>query len=67
MSRRRKGQPVHGWIVLDKPVGRTSAWAVGAVRRLLDTYETLWRDRIERMEQILAEGSASDSKERDPR
>ena len=38
-----------------------------AVRRLLDTYETLWRDRIERMEQILAEGSASDSKERDPR
>ena len=36
MSRRRKGQPVHGWIVLDKPVGRTSAWAVGAVRRLLD-------------------------------
>ena len=36
MSRRRKGQPVHGWIVLDKPVGRTSAWAVGAVRRLLE-------------------------------
>ena len=32
----RKGQPVHGWIILDKPLGRTSAWAVGAVRRLLD-------------------------------
>lgn len=31
--------------------------ALRAVRRLLDTYETLWRDRIERMEVILAEGS----------
>lgn len=33
MARRRKGSPVHGWIVLDKPYGMTSTSAVGAVRR----------------------------------
>jgi tRNA pseudouridine55 synthase len=32
----RKGQPVHGWLVLDKPAGMSSSRAVGAVRRLLD-------------------------------
>lgn len=36
MTRRRKGQPVHGWVVLDKPTGRTSTQALGAVRRLLN-------------------------------
>jgi tRNA pseudouridine55 synthase len=36
MGRNRRGQPVHGWIVLDKPLGMTSSRAVGAVRRLLD-------------------------------
>ena len=35
--------------------------ALRSVRALLDTYETLWRGRIERMEEILAEGSASNS------
>jgi tRNA pseudouridine55 synthase len=34
MSRRKKGNPVHGWVVLDKPLGMTSTRAVGAVRRL---------------------------------
>src|SRR5215468_6589482 len=34
MSRRRKGDPVSGWVCLDKPVGMTSTQAVGAVRRL---------------------------------
>jgi tRNA pseudouridine55 synthase len=34
MSRRKKGNPVHGWAVLDKPLGMTSTQAVGAVRRL---------------------------------
>jgi len=34
MSRRKKGNPVHGWVVLDKPIGMTSTQAVGAVRRL---------------------------------
>jgi tRNA pseudouridine55 synthase len=34
MARRKKGSPVHGWLVLDKPVGMTSTQAVGAVRRL---------------------------------
>jgi tRNA pseudouridine55 synthase len=33
MARRKKGNPVHGWLVLDKPVGMTSTQAVGAVRR----------------------------------
>lgn len=35
-SRRRKGRPVHGWLVLDKPAGITSAKAAGAAKRLLD-------------------------------
>jgi tRNA pseudouridine55 synthase len=34
MSRKRQGRPIHGWLVLDKPVGMTSSQAVGAVRRL---------------------------------
>jgi tRNA pseudouridine55 synthase len=33
MARRKKGNPVHGWIVLDKPLQMTSTQAVGAVRR----------------------------------
>lgn len=36
MSRRKKGRPVHGWLVLDKPAGMTSTQAVGAVRRIFD-------------------------------
>ncbi|KAB2910909.1 MAG: tRNA pseudouridine(55) synthase TruB [Hyphomicrobiaceae bacterium] len=36
MARRKKGKPVHGWIVLDKPQGMTSTQAVGAVRRVFD-------------------------------
>ncbi len=36
MPRKRRGQPVHGWIVLDKPLGMSSAQAVAAVRRILD-------------------------------
>ncbi|HEX4112428.1 MAG TPA: tRNA pseudouridine(55) synthase TruB [Stellaceae bacterium] len=34
--RRRKGRPVHGWVVLDKPLGMSSAQAVATVRRLFD-------------------------------
>src|SRR5262245_51058911 len=34
MARRKKGNPVHGWLVLDKPAGMTSTQAVGAVRRI---------------------------------
>ncbi len=33
MARRKKGNPVHGWVILDKPLGMTSTQAVGAVRR----------------------------------
>ena len=33
MARRKKGNPVNGWVVLDKPLGMTSTQAVGAVRR----------------------------------
>ena len=36
MGRRRKGSPIHGWIVLDKPEGLTSTQAVAKVRRLFD-------------------------------
>jgi len=36
MARKRKGQPVHGWLVLDKPKGLSSAQAVGRVRYLLE-------------------------------
>src|SRR5258708_33938420 len=34
MARRRGGRPIHGWVVLDKPLGLTSSQAVGAVRRI---------------------------------
>ena len=33
MGRRRHGVPVHGWLVIDKPAGMTSAAVVAAVRR----------------------------------
>ena len=36
MSRRRKGQPVSGWVVIDKPAGMTSTDVVNTVRRALD-------------------------------
>jgi len=35
MSKRR-GEPVHGWVALDKPVGVTSTQAVSRVRRLFN-------------------------------
>ncbi|MEA1938517.1 MAG: tRNA pseudouridine(55) synthase TruB [Pseudomonadota bacterium] len=34
--RRKKGIPVHGWIILDKPPGLTSAQAVARVRKAYD-------------------------------
>jgi tRNA pseudouridine55 synthase len=33
---RRRGQPVHGWVNLDKPKGVSSAKAVAIVRRVFD-------------------------------
>jgi len=36
MARRRRGSPVHGWVVLDKPKGITSTQAVARVRGLFD-------------------------------
>ena len=36
MARKRRGQPVHGWLVLDKPLGVSSAKAVAIVRRVFD-------------------------------
>lgn len=35
MSRRRKGFPIHGWLLLDKPLGFTSTKAVSVIKRLL--------------------------------
>jgi len=36
MARRRKGQSVNGWLILDKPQGVTSTRAVGRVKHLYD-------------------------------
>lgn len=36
MSRRKRGNAIHGWIALDKPIDMTSTQAVAAVRRLFD-------------------------------
>ena len=36
MARKRKGDPVHGWLALDKPVGLTSTQALGRVKRLFN-------------------------------
>lgn len=36
MARRKKGSPIHGWLVLDKPLGQTSTQALGIVKRLFD-------------------------------
>ena len=35
MARRKKGNPVHGWLVLDKPLEMTSTRAVGILKRLM--------------------------------
>jgi len=36
MARRRKGLPVHGWFIFDKPQGMTSTQAVARVKRLYE-------------------------------
>jgi len=36
MARRKKGQPVNGWLILDKPLGMTSTHALARVKRLFD-------------------------------
>jgi tRNA pseudouridine55 synthase len=36
MGRRNKGNPVHGWLVLDKPFGLTSTHALAQVKRLFN-------------------------------
>ena len=36
MARRRRGNPVNGWVILDKPSGITSTHAVNVVRRVFD-------------------------------
>ena len=36
MARRRHGDPVNGWLVLDKPLGMTSTTAVAVVKRLFN-------------------------------
>ncbi len=33
-NRKKKGRPVSGWLILDKPIGMTSTQAVSAVKRL---------------------------------
>jgi len=36
MARRKKGNAVHGWVVVDKPQGVTSTQVVGIVRRVFE-------------------------------
>ncbi len=36
MARIKKGKPIHGWIILDKPQGMTSTQAVGAIKRIFE-------------------------------
>src|ERR1700744_2639599 len=36
MGRRKKGKPVHGWVILDKPLGMGSTQAVAKVRHLFN-------------------------------
>src|SRR5215467_10600639 len=36
MGRRKKGAPVHGWVIVDKPEGITSTQVVGIMRRVFD-------------------------------
>ncbi|MHA1108136.1 MAG: tRNA pseudouridine(55) synthase TruB [Alphaproteobacteria bacterium] len=36
MARKRRGRPIHGWMVIDKPSGITSARVVAIVRSRLD-------------------------------
>ncbi len=36
MARRKKGNPVHGWINFDKPYGMTSTQAIGRLRRFFN-------------------------------
>jgi tRNA pseudouridine55 synthase len=36
MAKRKRGHPVHGWVILDKPQGMTSTQAVAAVRRIFN-------------------------------
>ena len=40
MGRRRRGDPVHGWLTLDKPSGVTSAQAVATAKRLFNAQKT---------------------------
>jgi len=36
VARKRKGVPIHGWLVIDKPPGMTSTQVMARVRRLLN-------------------------------
>ena len=36
MARRKKGQPINGWLILDKPLGLTSTHALARVKRIFD-------------------------------
>src|SRR3954469_4537355 len=36
MGRRPRGRPVHGWLIVDKPAGPSSAAVVAVAKRVLD-------------------------------
>jgi DNA-binding transcriptional ArsR family regulator len=44
-----------------RKVVRTNIEALGVARRLLDRYEELWRGRIDRMAEVLADNKETDA------
>lgn len=36
MVRPKKGNPIHGWLILDKPIGMTSTQAVATIKQMYD-------------------------------
>jgi tRNA pseudouridine55 synthase len=47
MGRRKRGQPVHGWVIVDKPSGISSAQAVATVRRVFDAAKAGHSDTLD--------------------
>ena len=53
MARRRKGRPIHGWVVLDKAAGATSTQAVADVKRLFQAAKAGHAGTLDPLAQIV--------------
>ena len=49
---RKRGQPIHGWVNLDKPKGISSAKAVAIVRRVLTLQRPVMVARLTRWQVV---------------